>query len=602
MKTIIKIFVSFFIFIFSVYPKTYIVSENNGDYSNIQDAVNIAVAGDTILVREKSTPYFEKVHFIHSGNQTDGYITLKAYPNEHPIIDGTGLNLGSDWIVGLVKIINKSYIVVDGFEIQNLVTDDGSKFPAGIWVRGNSSHIKILNNVIHNIKHNNPDAGAHGLAFYGTNSSQSMNDLLIVGNEIYNCTLAWSESLVLNGNVEYFIVKDNVVHDNDNIAFDFIGFEGTCADEEFDQARNGLVCDNIAYNIDSRINPAYQGSGSADGFYVDGGKEIIFERNLAYNCNIGFELASEHYGKTTSEIIVRDNFVLNNNAVGIAIGGYDNERGNTKNCKIVNNTFYHNRSSDFDWGSEIEISYYCYDNIFKNNIIYSTSSNPLVNYNNSTGNNFTFGNNLYFSEGTPKWIWEGSSYYNLTDFSNASGWDLTSLFGNPLLAEDSIANNSPAISLGSPAIDSGENLDSLIVGSTDFAGNNRIYNNVIDIGAFEFQRTNGIGDSKIMPEHFKLLPAYPNPFYLKSDSGSGAFTSINFVLDKSQLGKSISLNIYSAAGLLIKQVYSGTSHKTEYSISWDGKNSENQFVSDGIYFAELIIGNLARTDKIIFIK
>ncbi len=592
----------FFIFVSSVYPKIYIVAENNGDYSNIQDALNVAVAGDTIYVREKSSPYFEKIRFIRSGNATDGYIILKAYPNEHPIIDGTGLNLGSDWIVGLVKIINKSFIVIDGFEIRNLITDDGSKFPAGIWVRGECNSIKILNNKIHNIIHNNSDAGAHGLAVYGTSSSESINNILIQGNEIYDCVLAWSESLVLNGNIENFVVKDNIIHDNDNIAFDFIGFEGTCSNEEFDQARNGLVCDNIAYNIDSRTNPAYNGEGSADGFYVDGGKEIIFERNLAYNCNIGFELASEHYGKTTSEITVRNNFVLNNNAIGIAIGGYDSERGNTKNCKIINNTFYLNRSPEFTWGAEIEISYYCYDNIFKNNIVYSTADNPLVNYNNSTGNNFVFGNNLYFSEGTPTWIWEGNSYYNLTNFSNATNLDLTSIYGNPLLIADSIANNSPNILSDSPAIDSGENLDNAIVGNYDFLGQNRIVNNVIDIGAFEFQNPNGIGESLEMPVNFKLLPAYPNPFYLKSDSGSNAHTTINFILDKSQIGKIITLNIYSITGSLIKKVYTGISDKSEYSLSWSGKDSQEQFVSNGIYFAVLHVGNISKTDKIIFIK
>jgi len=32
--------------------------------------------------------------------------------------------------------------------------------------------------------------------------------------------------MVLNGNVEKFVVSNNVVHDNDNIGIDFIGYEG----------------------------------------------------------------------------------------------------------------------------------------------------------------------------------------------------------------------------------------------------------------------------------------------------------------------------------------------------------------------------------------
>lgn len=192
-----------------------------------------------------------------------------------------------------------------------------------------------MNNKIHHIEHNNTNGGAHGIAVYGTNSSNSIKNILIEGNEIYNCKLVWSEALVLNGNVENFVVQKNIVHDNNNIAYDFIGHEGECSNPELDQARNGIVVDNIAYNIDSRSNPSYEGEGSADGFYVDGGKNIIFERNTAYNCNIGFEVASEHGGKSTSGIIIRNNFIKDNISLGLAIGGYDAQRGSANNCYIV---------------------------------------------------------------------------------------------------------------------------------------------------------------------------------------------------------------------------------------------------------------------------
>ncbi len=603
MKNSTRILISFLFLITSVYPKVYIVSESGGDFTQIQDAVNVAVAGDTILVKEKSTPYFEAVHFIRSGNETDGYITLKAYPGERPVIDGSNYNFGSDYIAGLIKIINKSYITVEGFEIRNLITSNGNIFPAGIWVRGNSSHIKIINNAIHNIQHNNPDAGAHGLAFYGTSPSQSMNDLLIAGNEIYNCTLAWSESLVLNGNVEYFLVKNNVVHDNDNIAFDFIGFEGTCPDDQFDQARNGTVSGNIAYNIDSRTNPAYGGEGSADGFYVDGGKDIIFDGNLAYNCNIGFEFASEHSGRATSGITARNNFIINNQALGISIGGYDSQRGKTTNCTIVNNTLYHNRISDFDWGAEINIGYYCSGNVFKNNIIYSGDNSSLIEFDNSTGDNFTFEHNLYYSDGSPEWIWHGSYYSNFSDYTSNSGLDANSIYTNPLFDTDAFANYQPKILSGSPAIDAGGNLDSLIVGSHDFMGNDRIYNGVIDIGAYEYSLPNGVGESLDLPSDFKLLPAFPNPFFLNGKHADNKMgTTIKFVGNSEIEGKPMNLKIYTINGKVINNLFSGKVNKRDYSFLWDGRDSNGNYVSNGIYFAVLQLGKNMLTDKIIFIK
>jgi hypothetical protein len=72
------------------------------------------------------------------------------------------------------------------------------------------------------------------------------------------------------------------------------------------------------------------------------------ERNLTHDCNIGIELASEHAGRSTSFITLRNNFVYHNTSVGIALGGYDTRRGRTENCVIVNNTDLTSRSSNGD--------------------------------------------------------------------------------------------------------------------------------------------------------------------------------------------------------------------------------------------------------------
>ena len=64
-----------------------------------------------------------------------------------------------------------------------------------------------------------------------------------------------SESLVVNGNVTKFRITRNVVHDNNNIGIDVIGFERTAHDPAVDQARDGLVSENVVYNITSRRQP-----------------------------------------------------------------------------------------------------------------------------------------------------------------------------------------------------------------------------------------------------------------------------------------------------------------------------------------------------------
>ncbi len=57
----------------------YIVSESGVDYTIIRDALNVAVAGDTILIRETVTPYVEELQFSISGDSVNEQITLMAY-------------------------------------------------------------------------------------------------------------------------------------------------------------------------------------------------------------------------------------------------------------------------------------------------------------------------------------------------------------------------------------------------------------------------------------------------------------------------------------------------------------------------------------------
>src|SRR5689334_1871443 len=131
-------------------------------------------------------------------------------------------------------------------------------------------------------------------------------DLIIDGNEVHHLKTGSSESLVVNGNVTNFRITHNVVHDNNNIGFDVIGFERTAPDPAVDQARDGVVSGNLVYNITSRGNPAYRNDESSDGIYVDGGTRILIEQNVIHDVDFGIELASEHKNGATSYITARN--------------------------------------------------------------------------------------------------------------------------------------------------------------------------------------------------------------------------------------------------------------------------------------------------------
>ena len=81
-----------------------------------------------------------------------------------------------------------------------------------------------------------------------------------------------SESVVLNGNIDGFLIAGNRVHDNNNIGIDMIGFEGTAMHPdqdseknqyEADRVRNGICRDNIIYNISAEGNEAYFEDGDS---------------------------------------------------------------------------------------------------------------------------------------------------------------------------------------------------------------------------------------------------------------------------------------------------------------------------------------------------
>jgi hypothetical protein len=362
---------------FGAYASTLIVAKTGSSYTTVQAGVSAANTGDTVLV--KAGTYNEAVTFGKSGSAANGYITLKG--ESGAILDGIGQGQQG------ITIADKNYIKVIGIEVRNFT---GSGTPIGISVEGSSSNLEIRNNVVHNIE--NAGGNAHGIAFYGT-STTPISAIIVDGNEIKDCKLGQSESMVLNGNVTNFTVSNNIVHDNDNIGIDFIGFEGTGPGDQ-DQARSGVCFGNHVYNISSATNPTYNGERSADGIYVDGGKDIVIERNVVDNCDIGVEIASEHGGKTTSGITVRSNFVSRSYQGNIMSGGYAAGRGNAANIVIVNNTLFHGGDG------EVVLQFNCTTITIKNNICMGISGTAYLSNSGSNNTAITVDNNLYYGAST----------------------------------------------------------------------------------------------------------------------------------------------------------------------------------------------------------
>jgi len=459
-------------------------------WRTIQHAANSVHPGDTVQVM--GGVYNESVTIPGSGNATTGYITFESALGQTAIFDGTGINVAKGQEFGLFTLRTNSYIVVQGFEIRNFQSSTSNAVPVGIDFEGSGSNIEILNNHIHNIVQTLGtcnSANALAMAIYGTQAPTSISNITISGNELDHNTTGCSENMSLDGNVQFFAVTKNLVHDNDNIGIDNIGFEGVAPNVSFDQARDGWDFQNTIFNITAANNPVYHGKLGANGQYCDGCTRVIIERNLIHDSDIPVEVASEHAGHVSSFVAVRNNVIYRAQFVGMSIGGFSSKVGGTDHCTIVNNTLWADGTARGASG-ELQIQYNATNNTIFNNIMYAGPTNVLINdFTSSVPNPASLDHNLYFATvvaASSLWNWQSKSITGYTNYQAASGQDANSPFADPQF--DNIATLPPNLDVvsTSPAVNAGTNLGVNIVGVFDFGGNPRVNGSgQINIGAYE---------------------------------------------------------------------------------------------------------------------
>ncbi len=459
-------------------------------WRTVQHAADTVRAGSIVNVR--GGVYEELVSIKASGNATDGFITFRSYRGETAVLEAEHCTPSGR--SGVLTIDNKSYVRIEGFEIRNYRTAEHRLTPLGISIMGAGSHIVLLKNNVHHIEQtfNGRDApgrggNGFGIAVYGTDARTPISELVIDGNEVHHLKTGSSESLVVNGNVTNFRITHNVVHDNNNIGIDVIGFERTAPDPAVDQARDGVVSGNLVYSITSRGNPAYGNDESSDGIYVDGGTRILIEQNVIHDVDFGIELASEHKDRATSYITARNNLIYHCHTAGVSIGGYAPERGHTDHSTVVNNTLYDNDTSGTGSG-EFQMQWNMADNIFANNIVYA-GPRCLITVSKSQFERsqppVTIDHNLYYcASGAKASTWAGASatVKGFDKYVQSTGNDRHSRFLDPHFVD--AAAKDFHLQSESPAIAAGMN-DGVPVGELDLEGSPRVKSGNIDIGCYQ---------------------------------------------------------------------------------------------------------------------
>ena len=395
-------------------------------FKTIQKALDTVQAGGTIYVREGS---YSALNTFSSSGTKGKYITLRNYPGENPRLTMSNED------GAIISLDGNDYIIIEGLEI----CDFSSAVAYGILLDSDENHIIIRNNKIHDICTTEPfeNGEANAILCYGESRTEkeSINNVFIENNDIYNNVTGWCEALSVAGNAKYINIVNNMVHDNTNIGIDFYGNAGYCPVPALDQPRFCTAIGNTVYNSLCEY-------AECAGIYVDGARDIVVERNEVYGNMYGIEIGSEELNPDfpVKNIMVRNNLVYDNPFGGIRAGGFDLETtGYVTDTKIYNNTLINNGEGDGGWNGEL-----CFlkcDGIdVKNNIIYKESDiYPLIGgeFTKEYVRNVTFSQNIYYSPaGADKIYFEfkGEPIYGINSFNSLTGGN--DIFDKPDLSLD----------------------------------------------------------------------------------------------------------------------------------------------------------------------
>ena len=485
----------------------YYVDQNTGNDSN--DGLSLTTAWATIqqacdeatpnsIVEIKAGSYYENLDMNVSGTSGNP-ITFTNYQDDIVIIDGTGTNSTK-----LLRITDRSWLHFENLEFQNLIRNNAEGIIVETTVNGYSRNLSFKNLTIHDIKWTDvpdvvPSSGKNARGFAVVGRGYGIEYLTVDGCKIYNNVTGKSEALSLNGNVEDFVIENCSVYDNTNIGIVLAGNYGISNDPAVDKARNGIVRNNTCYNNISLL-------ASSAGIYVDGGENIVIERNKSFQNGTGIGVGCEKNGATTY-ITVKNNLIYNNHGRGLAVGGYTLlTSGQVLYSTFRNNTLYQN-DTDLVGASEINISK-ASNCVFEDNIIYTNAENVVMSVESKlpqANNLFNF-NCIYTPSGNPDDIniyWRELSFDTLEDFQLEIGQDLNSIFADPQWM-----NSSPDFGLAtvSPCLNTGNPMLIVSPGELDFAGNPRLSGQAVDIGAFEMNFSLGLSNFNV-----DAVKLYPNP-------------------------------------------------------------------------------------------
>ncbi|MEO6131292.1 MAG: right-handed parallel beta-helix repeat-containing protein [Saprospiraceae bacterium] len=478
-------------------------------WQSIQNAFDKSTPASTVYIRGGT--YHENIYANVSG--TEGHpIRFRNYQSEVVILDGAGTS-ESD----MLYIEDQSNIIVENITVQHKVGNNATGVTISCTRNASVSNITLRNLKITGINwSSNPNAQPTPndnsnpllVSGEGINQVNAITNIVIDSCEVFNNITGYSESISLDGNVDGFVVSHNLIHDNKNIGIHMGGNYRVSSNPEVDHSRNGTCILNTCFNNISN----YATSG---GIYVDGGKNIIIERNISFGNGFGIEIGSEEDG-ITSGITVRDNVIYNNKEAGLAMGGYTTATtGQVLNSNVLNNSFLKNDYSNSGTG-EVYITKMSNCTI-QNNIFYTNEQSILISKDNIApfnGNSINY--NCWFTPDNNsdniKVTWGNTTYTVFSNYVAQTGMDINSIYADPEFIDGTAFSPDFHLQNTSTCIDRGDPSFVAVSLERDFYGEPRIINSRVDIGASEYSMTSFVSENNKNMSVF----VYPNPIINES--------------------------------------------------------------------------------------
>lgn len=396
-----------------------VVARKGTPFKTIQSALDTAVPGDTITVQEGV--YAERITFSKSGNEEQGWITLRAAPGAKVEIDGR-----RGFAKHVVDIQDRQYVRLIGFDISKNL---GVRDSAGIHVGGACQHVDILSNTVHETR----GTRATGIMVNNTDAAPASH-ITIQANTVYDVQPAPSGAITVSGNVTDWLVADNTVHDANEAGIRIDG--GGAASDSV--ARNGVCRGNRIAR-----SRAAQGDGYVPGIYVDGIKDSVIEKNQVTESDRGIEIGAEAGGRDTTGLSVRDNIVFGNSKSGLVFGGYKQGAGRVRDCTFSGNITYHNDTQQMGFG-ELWIQWSGGNTVQSNIFVCGSADLLLMCPDSGSGEMNTLNYNIWHSEkGDPTsvmFVWDGRELQGFKAYALNTGQDAKGRFINPGFIDPAATN------------------------------------------------------------------------------------------------------------------------------------------------------------------